>query len=202
MRREGKITNWKDERGFGFIAPNGGGEHVFVHIKAFSNRQRRPVGNEIVTYVLSTDQKGRARAENVVFAGDRLARPTWLGVDSLSIVVAPFFLLFLYVLVVTGRAPMVILIFYLGASAATVLAYTIDKAAAENDRWRIRESTLHMLSLIGGWPGALVAQTVLRHKSRKRSFQVAYSITVVMNCSILGWILSPAGASTLRYLWH
>ena len=50
MRRQGKIATWKDQQGFGFIAPDDGGEQIFVHIKSFSNRQRRPIGNEIVTY--------------------------------------------------------------------------------------------------------------------------------------------------------
>ena len=49
MRQQGKITKWKDDQGFGFITPDSGGEQVFVHIKSFSNRQRRPIGNEIVT---------------------------------------------------------------------------------------------------------------------------------------------------------
>lgn len=52
MRYQGKITNWKDDKGFGFITPNGGENQVFVHIKSFANRQRRPVGDEIVTYEL------------------------------------------------------------------------------------------------------------------------------------------------------
>ncbi|MGA8260544.1 MAG: cold shock domain-containing protein [Arenicellales bacterium] len=49
MRYKGRIANWKDDRGFGFIAPNAGGQQVFVHIKSFANRQRRPAGNEAVT---------------------------------------------------------------------------------------------------------------------------------------------------------
>ena len=70
MRYQGKITRWQDDQGFGFITPNGGGAQVFVHIKAFSSR-RRPVGNEMVTYELLADQKGRARAGNVAFVDER-----------------------------------------------------------------------------------------------------------------------------------
>jgi len=44
MRLRGKLTKWKDDRGFGFITPIRGGEQVFVHIKAFTNQLRRPVG--------------------------------------------------------------------------------------------------------------------------------------------------------------
>lgn len=52
MRYQGKITDWKDDRGFGFIVPNGGGAKVFVHISAFRSGEGRPVGNDLVTYAL------------------------------------------------------------------------------------------------------------------------------------------------------
>jgi cold shock CspA family protein len=61
MRHAGKITKWNDDRGFGFIIPNGGGQQVFVHIKSFTNRRRRPVENEIVSYELNTDWTSRPR---------------------------------------------------------------------------------------------------------------------------------------------
>jgi uncharacterized membrane protein YsdA (DUF1294 family) len=74
---------------------------------------------------------------------------------------------------------------YLAASIATVMAYGFDKSAAERNRWRVKESTLHMLALLGGWPGAFIAQRVFRHKSRKPSFQVGFMITVIVNCALL-----------------
>jgi cold shock CspA family protein len=65
MSHQGRITDWNDDRGFGFITPNGGGGRVFVHISAFGSRQRRPVGNEIVTYELVKDARKGNRAANV-----------------------------------------------------------------------------------------------------------------------------------------
>ncbi|MGD9872533.1 MAG: cold shock domain-containing protein, partial [Thauera sp.] len=53
MRHQGKITTWKDDKGFGFIAPNGGGEPVFLHVSSLANRRRRPEGNELVSYELA-----------------------------------------------------------------------------------------------------------------------------------------------------
>jgi uncharacterized membrane protein YsdA (DUF1294 family) len=79
----------------------------------------------------------------------------------------------------------IILLWYLAASVATVLAYGVDKSAAERKRWRVKESTLHMLALVGGWPGALIAQRLFRHKSRKPSFQAGFRVTVVLNCLAL-----------------
>jgi len=79
----------------------------------------------------------------------------------------------------------IILLWYLAASVASLLAYGADKSAAQSGRWRVKESTLHMLALVGGWPGALVAQRMFRHKSRKPSFQVGFMITVIVNCALL-----------------
>jgi cold shock CspA family protein len=69
MRYQGKITDWKDDRGFGFITPSSGGAPVFVHISAFKKGQRRPAGNELVTYELLNDPKKGFRAQNVMFFG-------------------------------------------------------------------------------------------------------------------------------------
>ena len=71
---------------------------------------------------------------------------------------------------------------YIAASVAAFVAYGVDKSAARGGGWRTPERTLHVLSLIGGWPGALVAQRVFRHKSRKRSFRAAFYTTVAVNC--------------------
>jgi uncharacterized membrane protein YsdA (DUF1294 family) len=79
----------------------------------------------------------------------------------------------------------IILLWYLAASVATVLAYGVDKSAAERNRWRVKESTLHMFALVGGWPGALIAQRMFRHKSRKPSFQAGFMATVILNCLAL-----------------
>ena len=79
------------------------------------------------------------------------------------------------------------LLLYLAASAASIVVYAVDKSAARDGRWRVSESTLHLLAIVGGWPGALLAQQVFRHKSRKPSFQAAFLLTVVLNCAFLFW---------------
>jgi len=87
-------------------------------------------------------------------------------------------------------SPKGILALYLAASAASIVVYAVDKSAATHGRWRVSESTLHLLALIGGWPGALVAQQIFHHKSRKASFQAAFLLTVVLNCAFLLWFWS------------
>ena len=83
----------------------------------------------------------------------------------------------------------VIFMIYLIASIITFLAYAHDKSAAQHNRWRTKESTLHSLALTGGWLGALLAQKVLRHKSSKAAFQRVFWVTVVVNVIVFGWVM-------------
>jgi uncharacterized membrane protein YsdA (DUF1294 family) len=104
----------------------------------------------------------------------------------------------LVVAVIAGRVPVVVLALYLGASLFAFFAYAFDKSAAARNQWRTQESTLHLFSLLGGWPGALAAQRLLRHKSAKASFQATFWFTVVLNCGALGWLFSPSGTRALQ----
>ena len=80
----------------------------------------------------------------------------------------------------------------------TFIAYAIDKSAARQDKWRIPEAHLHLLAVIGGWPGALIAQHVLRHKTRKPSFRFFFWITVFLNLGIFFWAKTPNGAAVFQ----
>ncbi|MGU3643964.1 DUF1294 domain-containing protein [Microbacterium sp. C23T] len=84
---------------------------------------------------------------------------------------------------------------YGAASIIAFAAYGIDKAAARRQANRISEQTLVILGLIGGWPGALVAQQAFRHKTRKRSFRRAFWATVGVNILALAayvYLTAPA----------
>ena len=198
MRYQGRITRWKDDKGFGFITPNGGGEQVFVHISSFANRQRRPQGNELVTYELVVDGKGRAQANTVAVVGEKPTQSAQPGRGNLAPAFAFCFLGFVVVSVTVGRLPIAVLVLYFVASIVAFFAYAFDKSAASRNAWRTKESTLQLFSLIGGWPGALAAQRLLRHKSAKASFQATFWVTVALNCGALGWLFSPSGARTLK----
>ena len=78
--------------------------------------------------------------------------------------------------------------------------YAKDKAAAQSGEWRTPESTLHLLSILGGWVGAMVAQTYLRHKSQKPEFRMTYYLTVVINLAVLLFIMAGGGLETLKGL--
>lgn len=188
MRYKGRITDWRDDRGFGFISPSLGGDRVFVHIKSFVNRSRRPAGKDLVTYELKRDAKGRLQGVKVAYSGDQATQSATGKRGAGPLIVAAAFVALVAGAVVASRLPPYTLVLYLAASAIAFIAYAWDKWAAQTGRWRTAESTLHLFGLLGGWPGAIVAQQTLRHKSKKKSFQLVFWVTVVLNCGALLWL--------------
>lgn len=189
MKQRGKLKSWKDEQGFGFISPDAGGELLFVHISAFKSKHRRPDVGEALTYEAGRDATGRPCAVGVAYVRNEVGGTApghgWLGTSLVSLV----FLSLVAIAVYYGRLPVVVLGAYLLASALALMVYEMDKSAAKNGRWRISETVLLLVGLIGGWPGALVAQRLLRHKVRKLSFQIAFWITVILNFGLLALML-------------
>ena len=120
--------------------------------------------------------------------------------SSIPLIIAALFVLFVIGETLAGPLPRVVIATYGAVSLLTFLVYWSDKSAARQGRWRTKESSLLFLGLACGWPGAVVAQRVLRHKSRKKSFQVAFWGTVVMNAVILGWLLTDRGSRVLDQL--
>jgi uncharacterized membrane protein YsdA (DUF1294 family)/cold shock CspA family protein len=198
MKFKGTITEWNDARGFGFIAPAQGGPRVFCHVNAFVLRSPGPATGMRVTYTLGRDDRGRARAEDVrpsmpAASPARAGSPRDRQDSTKALVVSVLFVLSLVGWVLAGRLPWWMPLWYMVASLVAFIVYWIDKASAMRDRWRIRESTLQWLALLGGWPGAWVAQQGLRHKSRKVAFQVTFWAAVVANLAGLGWLIWAGG---------
>ncbi|WP_213938930.1 DUF1294 domain-containing protein [Pseudomonas sp. dw_612] len=66
-------------------------------------------------------------------------------------------------------------------SVIAFFLYWSDKRKARADTWRTPENVLHAVELAGGWPGALLAQQVFRHKTRKVSFQLVFWLIVLLH---------------------
>ena len=198
MRRQGKIAKWNDERGFGFISAAEGGDSVFVHISSFSHKNRRPSVNEAVSYTPAFDAQGRPRAIDVRFSSSPMRQLPRPGI-AVPIAFALSFLIALAALAAIGWIEVSWLALYCVASIITYRSYSWDKKAAENARRRTPEAKLHLMSLLGGWPGALIAQVLLRHKTRKPSFMIGYWFTVIANCIVLGVIVGK-GVSPVKIL--
>jgi len=61
-----------------------------------------------------------------------------------------------------------------------------------------RHPAADLLSLMGGGPGALIAQLQLRHKSRKASFRAFFCMTVLLNSGVFFLLTTSTGAAALR----
>ncbi|MEA5673570.1 DUF1294 domain-containing protein [Pseudomonas sp. MH2] len=67
------------------------------------------------------------------------------------------------------------------ASLVCLLLYWQDKQQARTQAWRTPEKILHACELLGGWPGALLAQQLFRHKTRKLSYQMVFWAIVALH---------------------
>ena len=68
MRRQGSITRWIDDRGFGFVTDEETGEEAFLHVRALSRRSIRPQVGDRVSFDVRLDERGRPQAVRVAHA--------------------------------------------------------------------------------------------------------------------------------------
>lgn len=229
--QRGTLQRWSDEKGFGFIQPDGAGERLFVHISAMQGGVRPQQGQRVL-FVPGQDAHGRPRAEQMRLDASILRRPlrranSRAGGESDSqttgagdtrnsdrgtgkpriqnLAVKLPVLAVLCVLPLAGSAQVLsaqgIPWFFLAYALASLLGfwlYWADKQHARNGRRRIPEKHLQIVALLGGWPGALLAQQALRHKTRKASFQIVFW-AIVLSHQVLwaDWLLTDS-----RHLTH
>jgi len=204
LRKRGTIHKWNDEKGFGFITPNDSNKTIFVHIKSFTDRNVRPIENQKVTYTLEKNDKGYA-AINVSRTTDNPIRSKTnihrkltqkhitkkqtpikeSSTNSVSLItmlfIGIFILFILHFSVIENKLPPITIMLYLLISILTYFTYKIDKNKAINNEYRISEKSLLLLSLFGGWAGALIAQQKFRHKNKKLSFQIPFWLVIFVN---------------------
>lgn len=218
MESRGQLKSWNDQKGFGFIRPEQGGEEIFAHISAMHGT-RRPVQGDPVLYICERDEKGRLRAAHIRLDGGlsldepsirrkppvvaiqsaktktsqartkpevrprsrgsiKRALPKLLGLVLLGLLPA------LGLFRLAEQSTYWPLYAYLSASLLAFGLYLHDKRSALRSGWRIPEARLHLVELFGGWPGALIAQQMLRHKTRKLSFQLVFWLIVLAHQAV------------------
>ncbi len=191
MSNKGKITTWNDEKGFGFVKSLKDEAQIFIHISAFNDRKVRPEINQKITYELSVDKQGRKCAVKIARSSDRKIKKQSVKNNSVAIITAIVFLIIVGGIIFIKQASFLILYAYIIISLVTFLIYGWDKSAAKKNHWRTPENNLHFLSLIGGWPGALIAQIFFRHKSKKQPFRMIFWLTSVVNiCIFIGLMVN------------
>ncbi len=226
MLNNGRVVQWQDEKGVGFVQDNAG-QRTFLHIKAFISIARRPMVGDKVQYRRARDAKGRIIASDVrlvephpaassmqknqqreglsakhprPFQNPRQSRGVPQGTRMpafLHQVLGIVSLGMLSLFCVQSLLPLHLLSYVGLLSVLTGLIYWLDKWYAQTNAWRIQEHTLHLFALLGGWPGAWLAQTWVRHKASKLSFQIKFWVTVLLNLIGLMLLNWPQGTAMI-----
>lgn len=202
MRDQGRLVEWFDDKGYGFIQPNDASKkRVFLHIHDFSRKGPRPLVGCALDYQVILDEQGRYRAQDVVYLKAKQTRfehtqikrqnPNNLAKLSPMQMVLIIYFIALGVLDFAHLLPSFTFIFICLISILTYWLYVKDKQAAQLGKRRVPEQTLHLLSLLGGWAAAGVAQQKLRHKTQKQPFRHIYFGTIALNLLLLIWLCSP-----------
>lgn len=186
MRTQGKIISWNEAKGFGFVKPILGGKQVFIHVKEFN---WKPEIGQLISYQQSKDNQGRECGKIAILSGEFLAHERPGSAGFVQTMMASLFIVVLGSLFLIGKLEYWIPALYSALSFITFLTYWLDKSASQNGQWRTSENSLHLLALIGGWPGAMIAQQTLRHKTKKQPFRSIYWLTIILNISGLIWLL-------------
>ena len=202
MERLGKVSEWNEARGFGFVAPvddADGTGRIFFHVLDYDQGSRRPEVGELVKFSASKRDDGRWRANRVrravsrtrhaspaVTRNPRVAHaPDRPAPVSALVVLVLAYAATIALAIYTGRLPVMLLFWLVAANGLAMLFYYGDKTAAQRGESRIQESTLHLLELAGGWPGALLAQRLLRHKTVKASYRSTFWTMVTLHIAMV-----------------
>jgi uncharacterized membrane protein YsdA (DUF1294 family)/cold shock CspA family protein len=215
-KQQGHIKKWQDDKGFGFIESEAG-ESLFFHVSEFKAQRRPDVGEQVV-FTVGQDNQGRKQAKQVQELGfvqqqmvqknkqirqrnqKRSAQADFEAGQKKRSFLGVGFYGVLILLAAMNELSWLVVGWYVAIGLITYMMYAKDKAAAQSGDWRTPESTLHVLSALGGWVGAMVAQTYLRHKSQKSEFRMTYYLTVLINLAGLLFILAGGGLDILEGL--
>lgn len=190
-RETGAVRAWNGDRGFGFVRRPDGSD-LFLHIKAFPRGADDPAVGNTVSYAVEAQADGKLRAAQARAAHERYVppvRPTSPFLGALAILA--FAAIYALVDLGWGPVPLWVPVAYLGVSAITFGAYAIDKSAARLKQRRVAETSLILLGMFGGWPGAIMAQQLLRHKTAKLSFRAVFWVSVLINVFVFVALNAP-----------
>ncbi len=179
----GTISEWDAEKGQGFITVSGQPKRIFFQLADVSRKGHSPKVDEYVRFHVTKDVYGSIRATDI-------ETPTSFNFSS---AIAVWFASVLCASVYLFEYSLIATVFYFLVSAITYAIYAFDKSAEQHGGWRIPLFSLYFLSLIGGWPGALLAQGFLYYRYHDDLFKVLLWFTALANFTLYCWTLSPHG---------
>ena len=198
MRDQGRLVEWFDEKGYGFIQPNDNEkDRVFLHIKDFARPGPRPILGCALEYVPLIDGKGRVRAQQVTYLKAKNIKKSQAKAATKKAKQHPLttfsivYIVILAGLVLLGLLPSVYLFVISIINLLTYWLYAQDKQAAQAGERRVAENTLHLWAFLGGWPAAHLAQQKLRHKTQKQPFRNIYFAMIGLNVVLIILLISP-----------
>jgi len=191
--QKGTLIMWNDQKGFGFIRTDGTEEDHFVHISAFKKGMtRRPaMGDAIRFQPAETSGKKRVTFALIENLERETQKPVRFELNpkrrswAVNVLIATPLVLSGYLLLM-AKNPIPFFSYWI-LSILTMFLYGKDKAHAATHQWRIPESYLHILELMGGWPGALMAQNDFRHKTRRSTY--LWLLWGIIALHLMAWAL-------------
>ena len=206
----GRVSHWDAAKGLGFVQPDAGGLRLVLRRADLSGRLKARGDPQVGEPVRYTPSEGQARAVHSLSpspptvpspnASPRVNRAPSAGPNSARLLVIPAFGLLLGAIHMSWPLPRLVSTLYGALSMALFIVYGMDKWAAKRGRARVAETSLHLIALMGGWPGALLGQQVFRHKTAKPAFLRWTWAMVALNLLALVWIVTPAGLQAVAVL--
>ncbi len=188
----GRVVLWKPLERYGFIQSSLHSQDIFFHLNDTTNKDWTPYLGEPVRFSTGYDEKGRLHARQVE---SQSSAPCFVGPainqleTALAALVFVFFIGLLVIAALEVALPIWVIGWYLFTSVVTMMLYAEDKQRAQRGIFRIREATLHRWEWLGGWPGALLAQQLFRHKRSKGSFMDISVLTAIVHLfAIVGYV--------------
>ncbi|MDP5142035.1 cold shock and DUF1294 domain-containing protein [Rheinheimera baltica] len=213
MHLTGTVVFWRDDKGFGFVLCDNTAEKLFFHIRDNTDRTERPTQGDRLQFSLAQDKQGRNIAapwqlmtSKTTSKNKNTSTPSHYPTEGFSIQYAHqialifriSFLIAVAAALLFGRLIYVLPLLYVEASIFTYWLYKTDKEAAiARHGNRLTEESLQLFSLIGGWPGAYLAQQQLAHKNRKHQFRREFGFVILGNALLVIWLFSSWGQAFL-----
>lgn len=189
----GRVSQWDAAKGLGFVQPEGGGERLLLRRADLAGRLRfrEPRAGEAVRFRPASDGRRALQVNSLApppaqAAGKAARGPAQSPTQgSGHLLIIPAFALLLGALHLAAPLPRPVPLLYGALSTAVFIVYGMDKWAARRGGARVAETSLHLIALMGGWPGALLGQQLFRHKTSKPGFQRLSWAMVALNISLL-----------------